>query len=74
MTVKELKKKLEEFDDDMLVVVCGFDECGYDRLKTVEEIDVYTTTFKGGHFPEFDDKDNNNKQPIEKQRAVLINF
>ena len=64
MPVWMLIEKLKELPQHTMVVVDGFESCGYDRLKIIQEIDVqqdHNTSPYSADFEEYDEKDNQHK-------------
>ncbi|TIW05732.1 MAG: hypothetical protein E5V74_01720 [Mesorhizobium sp.] len=55
MTVAELIAKLSEFPSDMLVVVSGFDEGGFDNIDTIEKVRIFDTTIGGKHSGRYEE-------------------
>lgn len=66
MTVGELIERLEFYDRNMRVVVSGFDEGGYDDLKTIDVIGIKPYNLQGTHMPKFDDG--------QEEQALWLDF
>lgn len=64
MTVADLIAKLGEFPQDMLVVVSGFDESGYDPLDTIEVVRIEQLRLGASHSGRYRDVDAGGAEPI----------
>ena len=70
MVVRELIKKLQEYDPEKRVIVNGY-EGGYDDLQKVEDILIaININKKGSYYGPHDDYDGDNLGKVE--RAIVL--
>lgn len=77
MTVAELIEKLQKFPPNTRVVVCGFDESGYDDPGEPRKVSIVQIhDYPDAHYGKYrDEKWLNGERPIGAPfDAVLINF
>lgn len=78
MTVAELIAKLSVFPADMLVVVSGFDESGFDNVDTIEKVRIFDTTISGHHSGQYEEDSEYGRRAYPNRgdgfEALHINF
>ncbi len=71
MKLKDLIEKLQAFDPELPVVVCGFDEDGYDPLETIDLVRVAKVVERTSHGPLYREAPEGQDDSVV---ALLLNF